>query len=292
VLLAALALGATLVLAVTLTGPNSRAAGAASGAAGVASGAPPGGGLVYSNIPADTSGLPVALFESYAISEFGGEVQLGGSGRAKPVVSILMASYACQHGHGAGCRTSPGASFSWPLTLELYGAGPEGTRDPLLARVTHRFRIPYRPSSRAGCPDEGWTQGFGARCEFALMHLVSFSFPKLTLPSRVILGLAFETQDYGTEPVGKPGPYDQLGVAIAADYVCHRRGRKPACRAGGYVNAATAPPAVGSDPLPDQVFINTNYAPLPCGGLAGSFGVTGPCWTHEQPVVEIRAAGS
>jgi hypothetical protein len=49
---------------------------------------------------------------------------------------------------------------------------------------------------------------------------------------------------------------------------------------------------VGSDPLPDQVYISTNYAPLPCGGLAGSFGVSGPCWTHEQPVVEIRASGA
>ena len=279
------AVAAALVLAGAVSGPGSRAAGTPAGASGE-------GELVYSNRPADTNGLPVALFESYAISEFGGEVQLAGSGRSKPVVRVLMASYACQHGQGAGCRTSPGASFSWPLTLELYQAGPRDARGPLLARVTQRFRIPYRPSARGACPDEGWTQGFGARCEFAQLHFVSFSLPKLTLPSRVIVGLAFETEDYGAEPVGKPGPYDQLGVAVAADYVCGRRRGGGDCVPGAYVNAAKAAPSVGSDPLPDQVYISTNYPPLPCGGLAGSFGVSGPCWTHEQPVMEIRASGA
>jgi hypothetical protein len=285
---AVLALVAALAVAAIASGPGSRAAGATAAATGLAA----GGELVYSNRPADTHGLPVALFESYAIAEFGGEVQLAGASRSNPVVSVLMASYACQHGRGPSCRTSPAASFSWPLTLELYRAGPRDSRGPLLAHVTRRFQIPYRPSASGACPDEGWTQGFGARCEFAQLHFVSFTFPGLTLPSRVILGLAFETADYGTEPVGKPGPYDQLGVAVAANYVCHRLRRRGECLAGGYVNAAKSAPSVGSDPLPDQVYINTNYAPLPCGGLAGSFGVTGPCWTHEQPVLEIRASGS
>ncbi len=284
-LLAVLALGVAFVVLLTASGPSSRAASGPASATG-------GGALVYSNRPADTHGLPVALFESYAIAEFGGEVQLAGSSRSKPVVSVLMASYACQHGRAHSCRTSPGASFSWPLTLELYRAGPRDSRGTLLARTTKTFQIPYRPSAGSACPDEGWTQGFGARCEFAQLHAVSFSFPSLTLPSRVILGLGFETQDYGTEPIGKPGPYNDLGVAVAADYVCRRPRGSRDCLAGGYVNAARSAPSVGSDPLPDQVYISTNYAPLPCGGLAGSFGVSGPCWTHEQPVVEIRASGA
>ncbi len=282
---AGVVLVAAVVLVVTLSGSSSGAAAVPAGAAG-------GGEVVYSNRPADPHGLPVAVFESFAISEFGGEVQLAGSNRSDPTVSVLMASYACQHGQGAGCRTSPGATFTWPLTLELYRAGPHDSRGPLLGRVTKRFQIPYRPSARRGCPDERWTVGFGARCEFAQLHYVSFSFPKLTLTSRVILGLEFETEDYGTEPVGKPGPYNLLGVAVAAHYVCRHRVGHGDCLAGAYSNAATASPQVGWDPFPDQVYLNTNYAPLPCGGLAGSFGVTGPCWTHEQPVVEIRASGA
>ena len=281
--MAVLALGTAFVLLLTASGPDPRAA-------GVAAGAPAGGELVYSNRPADTHGLPVALFESYAIAEFGGEVQLAGNSRSDPVVSVLLASYACQHGSARSCRTSPGASFGWPLTLEIFAAGPRDTRGSLLARVTKRFQIPYRPSASTACRDEGWTQGYGPRCEFARLHFVSFNVPSLTLPSRVIVGFAFETQDYGGEPTGKPGPYNGLGVAVAANYVCKRPHGGRDCLAGGYVNAARVVPSVGSDPLPDQVYINTNYAPLPCGGLAGSFGVTGPCWTHEQPVLEIRAS--
>ena len=54
----------------------------------------------------------MALFESYAIAEFGGEVQLAGSSRSKPVVSVLMASYACQHGSGAELPHEPRARAS------------------------------------------------------------------------------------------------------------------------------------------------------------------------------------
>ena len=81
-------------------------------------------------------------------------------------------------------------------------------------------------------------------------------------------------------------------MAVAAHYLCRHRVAHGDCLEGAYSNAATASPQVGWDPLPDQVYINTNYAPLPCGGQAGTFGVTGPCWTHEQPVVEIRASGA
>ena len=113
---------------------------------------------MYSNRPADPDGLPVVVFESFAIAEFGGEVQLAGTSRSNPVVSVLLASFACQHGQGTSCRTSPGASFSWPLTLELYEAGPRDTRGPLLA-TGHEdaSRSPTGPRPAGGCPDERWT---------------------------------------------------------------------------------------------------------------------------------------
>ena len=93
-------------------------------------------------------------------------------------------------------------------------------------------------------------------------------------------------------PSASPGPYNLLGVAVAAHYLCRHR---VAPETAWPAPTPTPPPprhSVGWDPLPDQVYINTNYAPLPCGGQAGTFGVTGPCWTHEQPVVEIRASGA
>ncbi len=97
VLLAGLVLAATLL---TVSG---------GGAAGATASAPGGGEVVYSDLPADVHGLPVAVFESYAIGEFGGEVRLGGTSRSNPVVSVMMASYACQHGQVANCRTQSGS---------------------------------------------------------------------------------------------------------------------------------------------------------------------------------------
>jgi hypothetical protein len=263
---------------------------ALTGAAAAPSAPPAAGEVIYSNVPPHVAGLPVLLYESWSASELGGEVGFAGSARKDPTVSFLLASYACQSGHAGSCRTTPGASFSWPLTLEIYEAGAGASMGSRVAKVTRKFAIPYRPSASRSCPDEGWTQGFGPECSFALMHEVSFSLPGTTLPKSAVVALAFDTQNYGSSPTGKSGPYDSLGLAVDADYMCHKPNRRTGhCEPGGYLNLNRSEPAVGSNPLPEQVFINTTYEPLVCGGPAGSFGATGDCWSHEQPVIEVRA---
>jgi hypothetical protein len=277
-----------LALALCVLGGALASALALTGAAAVP--APPAGDVIYSNVPSHPEGLPVLLFESWSAAELGGEVSFAGSARKDPTVSFLLASYACQRGRVAGCRTNPGASFSWPLTLEIYESGAGASMGSRVARVTHTFKIPYRPSASRGCRDEGWTQGFGAECSFAVMHQVSFSLPGITLPKSAVVALAFDTQNYGSSPTKKSGPYNGLGVAVDADYVCHKPNRRTQrCEPGGYLNLSHGEPRVGSNPLPEQVFVNTTYEPLVCGGPAGSFGATGECWIHEQPVVEVRA---
>jgi hypothetical protein len=261
-----------------------------SGAAAAPPPPAPGGEVIYSNMPAHPQGLPVLLFESWSASEFGGEVSFAGSARKDPTVSFLLASYACQSGKGASCRTSPGASFSWPLTLEIYQAGAGASMAGRVARVTHTFTIPYRPSATHGCHDEGWTQGYGPECSFALMHKVSFSLPGTTLPKSAVIALQFNTENYGPSPAKKRGPYNGLGMAVDADYTCVEPSRsRLKCLPGGYRNLGNGTPRVGSNPVPQQVFIETTYEPLVCGGPAGSFGATGECWIHEQPAIEVRA---
>jgi hypothetical protein len=257
-----------------------------------ASAPPPSGEVVYSNLPGRLAGLPAVAFESYSTAEFGGEVQFAGTDRKDPTVTFVLASYACQKGRAASCRTNPGASFSWPLTLEVYQAGAGASIGSLITRVTRKFNIPYRPSARAACPDEGWTQGFGAECSFAAIDKVSFTLAGTTLPSSAVLGLGFDTRDYGANPRKRSGPSDLLGTVVDADYVCTVRTRGSGlCLPGGYRNVAATPPRVGSDPLPSQVFIDTTYEALVCGGTAGSFGSTGACWRNEQPAIQVRASG-
>ena len=199
------------VLAAVLCAGALAGALAITGAAAAPSPPPAPGEVIYSNMPADTAGLPVLLFESWSASEFGGEVSFAGAARKGATVSFLLASYACESGRAAGCRTTPGAVFRWPLTLEIYKTGPGASMGARVARLTRDFEIPYRPSASSTCPDEGWTRGFGAQCSFALMHKVSFSLPSTTLPSSAVVAIEFDTQNYGASPAGRSGPYNCAG---------------------------------------------------------------------------------
>lgn len=270
------ALGAALLAAVAAVGIMAAVAGAE---------------VIYRNIPSRKAGLPALGFESDSVWEFGGEVKFAGSDRSSPTVTVDLASYACQTGAVETCATRPGASFEWPITLTIYEVGPGDAVGPLLIQLTKAFQIPYRPSETPSCPNEGWTKGFGKECAFAKMHEVSWSLPRFTLPEEAIVAVAYNTETYGAKPTGQEGPYNSLNVAINADYKCTKENpTTKQCESGEYENANTSPPSVGSDPLPEQAFINTTYSALMCGEPTGSFRATGlDCWKFEQPAFEVKA---
>ncbi len=268
---------------------------AAVGALAIAAGAASASEVIYSNIP--TKSLPALGFESDSVWEFGGEVQFGATARTSPTIGVELESYACQSGSGAACKTSMGATFEWPITLSVYQVG---SLSAPIARITKTFKIHYRPSASAKCPLEmpEDVKGYGKECAFARADKVSFTLPGATLPAKAIIAVAYNTESYGNEPTGVPGPYDSLNVAIDARYVCnaeHLNKETGACEGEDYERVAVAPPSVGSDPLPEQVFLNTTYAAIDCGGTLGSFTATGiqtepECnWKYEQPAFEVKA---
>src|SRR5262249_15145772 len=97
---------------------------------------------------------------------------------------------------------------------------------------------------------------------------VSFDFSGTTVPDSIIFGVAFNTQTWGYNPIGTPGPYISLNYGVA-----------------------TVPPSVGTDPNPDDEYWNTananNYAD---GGTAG-VGIfrqdTG--WTGDTATIQVNA---
>lgn len=255
--------------------------------------------LVYKNVPSPRpKGFPALGFESDSVAEFGGEVQFGGTARKNPTVTVYMESYGCQNEEsGAACATTPGSTFSVPITLNIYTVGSLGAPADSLTKT---FNIPYRPSASPTCPLElpEHVKGFGRRCEFAARAKLKFKFKGATLPPQAIFAVAYNTETYGQAPTGQPGPVNSLNVAINANYVCAAGKENPVtkeCEDEDYERVPVAPPSAGEDPLPQQVFLNTTYSALTCGGTLGSFAPTGiepGCnWEFEQPAFEVMAKG-
>jgi hypothetical protein len=243
-----------------------------------------GAEVIYNNLPGKS--LPALGFESDSVWEFGGEVQFAGTARNSPTVAVELESYACQTGSVATCTTGPGTSFEWPITLSVYNVGSLGSP---IARITKTFKIPYRPSENAKCPNVGWSKGYGMHCYFAKGVKIKFKLPGATLPAQAVIGVAYNTETYGSEPTGQEGPYNSLNVAVNANYQCIKENpMTKACENEEYEALATAP-SVGTDPLPEQVFLNTTYSAIDCGGTLGSFGPSGKCWKYEQPAFEVSA---
>jgi hypothetical protein len=246
-------------------------------------------GVVYNNIPSPLpGGMNSQPFQAQQTSEFGGQIQLVGSERARPTVTVAMSSWACQSGnwHENNCVTTPGAKFSEPVTLNIYAVGGENLPGTHLASVTQTFQMPYRPSANhKKCPGTGEESGkfyLKGECLHERAFTIMFRHVAVTLPEKVIVSVAYNTSQYGPSPYGALPcesevagcPYDSLNVAVRGSW------------------EATPTPSVGTDPLPGDVYINSTTAGVYCSnpGAVNTFGISQECWTGEQPAIEVRAS--
>lgn len=215
---------------------------------------------IYSNLPEHLPGnVPSEAMEATSSSEFGGEVQLAGATAEHTKVTVALSSWACQSGGAldGSCVTTKGAKFVWPVTLHIYTAGPGDAVGTQIASLTRSFKMPYRPSANPACVGEhlGGYMLMGA-CYHGKLFKVSFVLKGVTLPSKAIVGVAYNTSDFGAEPQrpkacnSEPAgcPYDSLNV-------------------GGF----EGPPSVGSDPQPNSDYINSLWTGAYCDeGVAGT----------------------
>lgn len=242
---------------------------------------------IYNSIPSPLPGnVPSIAFESQSVSEFGDRVQFSaGSGRNLVTVEQIMSSWACESGFYANnnCVTTPGATFSHPITLNIYNVGATGAVGSLIKTVTQTFAIPYRPSAdNANCTGSNAGKWFdGTACRNGLATPITFNVGGLIVPDEVIYGIAFNTTSFGYQPIGaKPCSateagcgYDSLNVGL-----------------GG-----TTPPLVGVNPDPTDVYWNTKIAGNYCDGGTGGVGIfrrDGSCWTGFQPAVKFNATNA
>ena len=245
----------------------------AAGAAGAA--------VIYNNMPSPmVKNLPSLGFEATSTSQFGGLVEFGGTARKSPTVIVAMSSWACQSGSGATCQTSAGATFPMPITLNVYSVGAEDSVGSLIGTDTETFAIPYRPSAKKSCANHG----YGSECFNGKLSKIKFKLAGVTLPQQAIVAVAYNTTDHGYAPTHVAGPYDSLNVAVNASYTYNEVTEQ-------YETDPVAPPSVGSDPLSEDVFVDSTWSAVYCGNgaLTGSFGASGACWKYEQPAIEIQA---
>ena len=229
--------------------------------------------------------LPSQPFQAQQTIEFGNEIMLTKPASPLSSVVVTMSSWACQAGswNTNDCVTAPGATFTEPITLNIYNA-PTTTTLPnpgaLITSLTQTFSIPYRPSASPQCTGNSLGQWYDGKqgCFNGKAVNITFKFgPGIKLPQDIVFGIAYNTSQYGPNPYGalpcestpQGCPYDSLNVALSQDPTNLK---------------------VGSDPNTGKVFWNTKTATYYCdGGKAGSGtfrldspGVP-PCWGVSSP---------
>jgi hypothetical protein len=214
--------------------------------------------VIYDSIIDPNPGnVPSISLEATGTREFGNQINLGGAARVLSTVGVQMSSWACQSGSWTGtpspCSTTPGATFSVPITFNIFGVGGASANGPstvgaLIASDTQTFNMPYRPSADpTNCPStptEWFDAGLG-KCFNGFFTDIEFTFGHVTLPSNVIYGVTYNTNTSGLQPTGTPGPADSLNVALSQE---------------------PSSPSVGSD-----AYQGTTYVQIHGGGYQGNY---------------------
>ena len=217
--------------------------------------------VVYDTIP---SPLPASLtslgYQATRTAEWGVEVGLAGSDRQVASVTAAFSSYACETGawNAPDCLTTDGASWTHPVTVNLYQVGDGVTPGALIASTTATVTAPYRPSADTvnctGAQAGYWYDGATCRANQAFTWTFDFTSHPV-VPDQLIVSVAFDTNGAGADPLSTDGPYSALNVAYITDAEL----------------AAHDTPFVGTMPDPDSTYWNTaiagNYSD---GGVGGA----------------------
>ena len=161
------------------------------------------------------SALPSLGYAATQTHALGDKVSFATDARDLNQAQVVLTSWACETGtwSARNCVTTPGASFTHPITLNLYEVASDGGVGNLIDSKTQTFDIPYRPTANPDCNEGRWKDTSGG-CFNGINHAVTFDMSGVTVPETVIYSVAYNTQNYGANPVGVAGPYDSLNFAL------------------------------------------------------------------------------
>ncbi|MBV8053946.1 MAG: hypothetical protein JO071_01760 [Deltaproteobacteria bacterium] len=277
---------------------------------------PQSGTVIFNSIPSPLPGnVDSEGPEAYSFHELGDGIAFPtGTGGVLTTIKVVLASWECVSGnwYTAGtCLTNPPhATFSQPITMNIYQVDESNQAQPkagaMIGSVTSTFQIPYRPSSNTTrCPDgQRWYDPADGNCYHGLAVPLTFDFSRqhISLPSEIVVGVAFNTETAGPTPLGPKScdsptfnnnadcPYDSLNISTYGDVFTNFDGTKPANH-----------PLVSSVIDPNGIFVNYIIPANACNktitpGVLEDDTVPNngepaseTCFTGYHPELEIRA---
>jgi hypothetical protein len=248
--------------------------------------------VIYNNLPARLPANVVSQpFEAAQMGQFGGQVEFAGASATNTKVTVVMSSWACEQGNWteAGCHTTRGAKFEWPITLHIYTVGTANAVGTQVAGLTKTFKMPYRPSASPRCTGSS-TGGYfaGGSCWHGKAFKIVFALRGVTLPRPAILSVSYNTSGYGAEPQGYSTACAQSSAGCFYDSLNVGLTEPP-----NEASPTPVAPSVGSDPAPEDAYHDSQTASNYCDmGLqgTGTFRLDDgapSCWTGYQPLFKV-----
>ena len=168
-------------------------------------GAVSGSEQVYDALPGvdPQTSYPGHGYEANKTSQLADSINLGGSNRRLETVTVTLNSGA-KLSQYSGNPAYPADSTTWSqeVTVNVYSTqlDENGVPNTLLATSDPKaFDIPWSPEDALN----------GIATDVTL----DFSGIYVPLPKNIIVGVEFNTQNYGVKPTGVVGPYNALSVA-------------------------------------------------------------------------------
>jgi RTX calcium-binding nonapeptide repeat (4 copies) len=222
-------------------------------------------------------------YESFGVAEAGDQISFSTNGnQTLDNAKVVVSSWACENGTGwaatntVPCVTTPGSTFPVPITLYIYD--PNDDPMSLIDTTMQTFNIPFRPSASEGCEPTVNGHGWGQDCLLGLAHIITFDLTGVVVPDEIVYGVAWNTASFGYDPIGNGAECGAVQYA-GCDSSLLNLGIE-----------GTAPPATGTDELPDGAWQNAAFAGSYCdGGTAGInvFRLDDGCWDGFNPLVRF-----
>jgi hypothetical protein len=228
-----------------------------------------GAETVYNNVPSMLPGNFASIgLEATSSTEFGGEIELAGTARSQPTVTVVMSSWACETGgvFEGTCKTAkPMKGFKVPVTVRVYSVG-ELEEGPI-AEKTKTVKMFYRPSSNPEkCDTTTWYDAADAACYHGFAFPIAIKLGKLKkMPKRSVITVAYPHSS---------GPAQSLNVATS--------------------EPSEGTLSLGAQPV-EEWFVNSTWSGMYCTGTVGTLGPEGgSCSTESegtnyQPVFAVSA---